>query len=298
MIPRAVTHVGFSDESNWNKGRFRSLGLVTAPVNYLAELEQELRQLFAESGIGEFGWKKLVGARERFAAQKMCSFAVKAACARKLRVDVLIWDTQDSRHKIKGRDDIANLQRMYYHLFRNVLRARWPGNAIWRLYPDEHTAMDWNAMQDLLENVAERFEVEHSLFTQGKFRVRLRREFGLKEIQSVSSHEHPLLQLADLFAGMAVFSKEKFDDYQAWLSANSNQSSLFEDDLNTAEPSHSSRERFSVLQYFDKLCKKHKLGVSLKTNRGLWTAKPENWLNFWVYEPQHPEDRAPKKSQR
>ena len=26
-----VTHVGFADESHWNTGRFRSLGLLTSP---------------------------------------------------------------------------------------------------------------------------------------------------------------------------------------------------------------------------------------------------------------------------
>lgn len=120
-----VTHVGFSDESNWNTGRFRSLGLVTAPLEYLDGLARELRHLLEESDMAEFKWKKLDGAKERFTAQKMCKFTVDKACAMQLRVDVLVWDIQDSRHSVHGRDDIANLQRMYYHLFRNVLRARW-----------------------------------------------------------------------------------------------------------------------------------------------------------------------------
>lgn len=292
-----VTHVGFSDESHWNHGRFRSLGLVTMPVRALAGLEQELGALLTDSKVSEFKWKKLDGARERFAAQKMCDFAVKAACENDLRVDVLIWDIQDSRHNIVGRDDIANLQRMYYHLFRNVLRARWPDNAVWRLHPDEHTAMQWGTVQDCLENVAGRIEVDPSLFTQGGFRIRLRRDFGLEEVRSVSSHEHPMLQLADLFAGMAVFSWNQFDAYQAWLEANSKQSRLFENREETAEPSRSSKERFQVLRHFDVWCKKYKLGVSLKTKRGLWTPKPGNPLNFWMYEPQHPEDKAPTKKQ-
>lgn len=292
-----VTHVGFSDESHWNHGRFRSLGLVTVPVEALASLEQELRKLLTDSEVSEFKWKELDGAKERFAAQKMCDFAVKAARENNLRVDVLIWNIQDSRHNIVGRDDIANLQRMYYHLFRNVLRARWPDNAVWRLHPDEHTAIDWGTVQDCLENVAVRIEFNPSLFTQGGFRIRLRREFGLEEVRPVSSHEHPMLQLADLFAGMAVFSRDQFDVYQAWLEANSKQLRLFEDREETAEPSRSSKERFQVLYYFDELCKKYRLGVSLKTKRGLRTPKPENPLNFWMYEPQHPKDKAPTKKQ-
>ena len=292
-----VTHVGFSDESNWNTGRFRSLGLVTVPLDALDQLEGELRRLLEESGVHEFKWRKLDSAKERFAAQKMIVFAIDKACARKLRIDVLIWDILDSRHNVPGRDDIANLQRMYYHLFRDVLLKRWPDNAVWRLHPDEHTAMDWDTVQDCLEKVADRFEVEQSLFTQGQFRLRLRREFRLEEIRPVSSHEHPMLQLADLFAGMAVFSRNQFDAYQAWLAANSKQSRLLEYREDAADPSRSSRERFRVLRHFDKCCKQRKLGVSLKTKGGLWTPKPENPLNFWIYEPQHSEDKAPTKEQ-
>lgn len=267
-----ITHVGFSDESNWNVGRFRSLSLVTAPLEYLDELENELKALLLKSEVGEFKWNKLKGARERFAACNMCRIAIEKARAGKLRVDVLIWDIQDSRHNVLGRDDIANLQRMYYHLFINVLRRRWPNNAVWRLYPDEHTAVDWQTLEDFLE----------------------KKEFGLEEIVPATSAERPLLQLADLFAGMAVFSREKFQDYQAWLEAP--QSRLSGDTLDV-DPSRSEKERFNVLRYFDKICKARKLGVSLEKTQGLWTPKPKNPLNFWIYKPQHPDDKAPTRGE-
>lgn len=293
-----VSHVGLSDESHWNIDRFRSLGLVTASVECFDDLEADLRALLDESEVPEFEWKKLGGAKERFAAEKMCSFAVEKARAGVLRVDVLVWDIEDSRHKIANRDDIANLHRMYYHLFRNVLRARWPDNAVWRLYPDEHSAMDWATVQDCLECVAVGFEAERSLLSQGKIRVSLRREFGLEEISPASSRERPLLQLADLFAGLAVFSREKFDEYQAWVPSSAGQGCLFDDESEQAASSRRSQERFRVLSPFNDLCKKYKLGVSLKTCRGLRTFNPENPLNFWVYEPQDSFDKAPRRSGR
>lgn len=292
MMAMQVTHVGFSDESNWNVGRFRSISLVTTSLVHLNELEERLKALLSESGVSEFKWTKLRGARERFAAQKMCNFAIEKACARQLRVDVLIWDIQDSRHNIVGRDDIANLQRMYYHLFRNVLRLRWPNDVVWRLYPDEHTAMDWQKVEDFLEIASARAEIESSLSEPGHFRIRLKSDFGIEEIAPARSAEHPLLQLADLFAGMAVFSREKFNAYQTWSEIQSPQSRSWEDGSDS-NPSGRDKERFEVLKAFDEACKKRKLGVSLKKRRGLWTPKPENPLNFWMYEPQHPEDKAP-----
>ncbi len=238
-----ATHVGFSDESNWNQGRFRSLGLVSSQIDDAAESERRLAGLLRESGLQEFSWKKLDGARERFAAMKLARFSIAMACAGRLRVDVVVWDIEDSRHKVFGRDDIANLHRMYHHLFRNVLRARWPAEAFWRLHPDEHTAMDWMAVQKRLAGVADHFEMERSLFTEGEFRLRLCHEYGLEEVESVSSRDHPLLQLADLFAGLAVFSRDKYAEYRRWLSGNSDQPTLFAEPHDEVVASRRLKER-------------------------------------------------------
>jgi hypothetical protein len=40
-------------------------------------------------------------------------------------------------------------------------------------------------------------------------------------------------------------------------------------------------------------CKKAKLGVSLKTFGGLKSPKATSALNFWWYEPQVEQDKAP-----
>jgi len=297
-VSSTVTHVGFADESNWNTGRFRSLGMVTLSLSHLESIEGKVQRLLNESDVREFKWRNLRGARERLAAEKLCTFAVDKASAGQLRVDVLVWDIEDSRHKIPKRDDTANLGRMYYHLFCNVLRKRWPDNAIWRLHPDEHTAMDWETLQDCLERKSVSIEMNRSLFADNRFRFRLRREFGIEEIRPVSSGEHPLLQLADLFAGLAVFSREKYNEYKKWLRNNSGQESFLAEDDTSSNPSRSSRERFTVLKQFDEACKQRRLGVSLKSYNGLRTPDPQNPINFWMYEAQHREDKAPQKEKR
>ncbi len=290
-MSRKITHIGFSDESNWNVGRFRSLSLVTIPVEGLVSLSEELCELLNQSDIREFKWKRLRGARERFAALKMCDFAIQHACSGNLRIDVLVWDIEDSRHNIQGRDDIANLQRMYYHLFRNVLRMRWGGgHTVWRLFPDEHTAMDWEKVEDCLEASGSHVKVERSLFG-----VRLRREFQIEEIIQVTSKDQPLLQLADLFAGLAVFSREKFEQYQEWIQGRVGHRMLFDHGEVDGNISGADIVRFQVLKHLDEECKKRRLGVSLRTYRGLTTPNPVNPINFWLYQPQHPDDRAPTR---
>jgi hypothetical protein len=285
----AVTHIGFGDESHWNVGRFRSLGLATTRVDSLSSLNSELWCLLGESGVREFRWKRLGGAKKRFAAEKICRYALEKACSAHLRIDVLVWDIEDSRHKVAKRDEIANLERMYFHLFRNVLRTRWPCDAVWRLHPDEHTSMDWETVHDCLENVGARVEVENSLFSRGKLRIRLRREFGIEEVRPVLSGDHPLLQVADLFAGIAVFSREKYAEYEQWCISTSPQMNLLYESNTESTASGCSKERFKILAEFDRMCKQLKLGVSLRTNQGLRTHNPENPINFWWYKPQQPQ---------
>jgi len=301
-MTQTVTHTGFSDESNWNTGRFRSLALVTLPLDALADHQNQLRQHLAESKIREFKWKKLSGARERFAALRMIDFAIQQALAQRLRIDVLVWDIEDRRHRVHKRDDVENLKRMYFHLFQNVLRARWPQDSVWRLYPDEHTAIDWGELHTYLDAASIRTTTATpSLFekTKGAFRVQIYQAFNITEIRSVKSHQQPLLQLADLFAGLAVFSRTHFDEYQTWKRNNSGQLSLpLEAEQASGELSRSTRERLPVLHRLKQKCQQHRLGVSLNKQRGLWTPNPKKPINFWFYKPQHPEDKAPTRGSK
>ncbi len=52
-----ISHVGFADESNWNTGRFRSLGLVTAPFEYVEELEYQTKKFFKNLALESLNGK-------------------------------------------------------------------------------------------------------------------------------------------------------------------------------------------------------------------------------------------------
>jgi hypothetical protein len=185
---------------------------------------------------------------------------------------------------------------MYYHLFKNVLRARWSDDSIWRLCPDEQTAMKWNEVEDFLDMAGTQVEAWRDLFTQGKFSLRLRREFSVEQIMPCKSHEEPLIQLADLCVGLAVYSRSSYAHYEQWQLKYGQQPSLFSMEPEVpVQLSRSDRERCAVLAELDAVCKRKRLGVSLKTNRGLKTFDPVNPINFWPYEPQREEDKAPVK---
>jgi len=294
--PSLVTHVGFSDESHYNTGRFRSLGLVTLPVTSLPGLTQKMQALLLESDVRESKWKKLVGAKERFAAKEVCRLAVEEACAGRLRVDVLVWDTHDSRHNQRRRDDIANLERMYYHLFRNVMRSRWSVDSVWRFCPDEQTAINWNAIAGSLASASVRLVDEQPWFGQNVGRLRLVREFGIQEIEPARSDEEVGVQLADLFAGLAVFSRATYAKFETWRAARDPQMGFGrEGNSSPVKVTRAEEERFCVVQELDRLCKLRRLGVSLTIMKGLYTPQPSNPINFWPYVPQSDLDKAPTK---
>ena len=290
------SHVAYADESQFNIGRYRGIGLVTFAKQDEHRVNQEMEALLAESNAEELKWEKVRTAKYRFAALKTADCAVRLACAGVVRIDVLIWDVWDRRHDIQGRDDLQNLQRMYYHLFKNVLVNRWPSGATWNLFPDEHTGIDWQNMEDVLDNSGSRLEAESNLFTRGKLNLRLRRDFSIMEITPVRSNEAPGVQIADLFAGLAVYSRTSYDTFErARFGQGDQQGFLSLGDEHAVHLSNADVERCRVLAEFNAACKSKKLGVSLRTHRGLRTLNPESPINFWWYEPQHDADRAPTK---
>src|SRR5262245_6260561 len=148
---QAPDHVAYADETQHNTGRFRGLALITLKLRNAERITLELKQLLQTSSISEFKWNKLRSARERFAALHILDYMLEKARSNLLRVDVITWDIEDSRHKIQGRSDIRNLRRMYYFLFKDVLGKRWPVEAIWQICPDESSTNPWSHLGYLTE---------------------------------------------------------------------------------------------------------------------------------------------------
>jgi len=289
------SHIAYADESRYNVGRFRGVGLVTVPAETERGFIDEILNLLTQSDVRELSWKNLKGARERFAALKLIDCVIQHACSGQLRIDVLIWDTWDSRHKIQGRDDIANLERMYYHLFKNTLKKRWPRGSTWLLKPDENSAINWVTLQECLQASSGRIMLIGPLSKEQERLGRIRLDFNVLEIRPSVSSEEPLIQLADLFVGMAVFSHERFISYLRWKALKTGQYALLPSLLGSLQLSKSDKQRCPVLDEFNTKCKRRKMGVSLQSKRGLCTFNPNNPLNFWLYEPQHEQDRAPTR---
>ncbi len=280
------THLAFSDDSKHNEGRYNSLGLVTFAVTNHRAFHDEITALLKDSSISsEFKWTRLTNAKYRFAAEKMIDFVLRNSD--KLRVDVLIWDMEDARHKdVRGRNDNENLVRMYYHLVATTCGKRWPiTNVQWAWYPDEQSSVQWKTLRDCITN-KKHHSIEDLFGTNPKFE---KVSLGLKPVKS---HEHPFVQLADLFAGLGAYSWGNFTRLKVWKEQQKGVS-LFNTKI--IKFSNSENERFKVINAFRGKSTEHDMKIGLENSGGLQSHDPRKPINFWLYKPQHAQDKAPKR---
>ena len=109
----------YSDESGVPNQRYQAIGVVSGPDADLGELKESLQGCLDRAVPRELKFAGVRGdSRRSRCAGGFVELAVEFVRARRIRVDVLVWDLQDSRHAIPGRDDIACLERMYYHVNR------------------------------------------------------------------------------------------------------------------------------------------------------------------------------------
>ena len=276
---------GWADESSQNKGRYRAIGMVSHPAEFESKLEGDINNIldyvFDESGLKrrELKWNKIDIFRCRAYERIVDYFLEHTGLGNPpFRVDILRWDIEDSRHSIQGRDDNQNLQRMYYHLFSNVISKRWPSGD-WCFFPDKTGSVDWGELASFLD--------------LGGSKVDLNERFNIRSINEVDSKDNVLVQVADFFAGLSVFSKEKLGLYVDWKFEKRGQQRLVP--VEKIDLSKKDRRRFKILSYFEEGCEKLKIGVVLDRSKGLWTPNPANSINFWHYEPQSDADKAPTR---
>ena len=114
----------FTDESYISAERYRSISAFSFPKAFENNINESLRWILSDSSVNEFKWKKLGNAKYRFCAEKLINYLLENIFTKKLRVDVIVWDTHDSRHKIIGRDDTSNFERMFFHLMKNLMTKK------------------------------------------------------------------------------------------------------------------------------------------------------------------------------
>lgn len=291
---RNPTHIAYADESHHNAGRYRSIALVTFDAKDEINLASELHEIISATGKSEVKWARVGGERERRAALNLFGWAVRHAARKALRVDVLLWDTQDARHAVLARDDALNLEIMYYNLFKNVLSDRWPHAKLWELRPDENVSIAWDNMHRILasgDGAGRRHQYRLTVQPTG-----CKLPFEVVGIREQRSSEQPFVQLADIFAGLTVFSWNNYARLQDYRLQEAKHKQLkLTGPAEEISLSRRDKERFMLLLDFVSLLKDNGLKIRFGNDGGL-RSFPSETINFWCYERRSQKDRAPVRA--
>ena len=289
----------YCDASGIFAERFQSIGIISGNTANLERLRNELTSILESNDIKEIkfvGINRQDSKKDRTAQQFIFRTINEFVALGLTRVDVLTWDTTDSRHSTPGRNDSENLGILYYHLLCNLTK-RYP-RAYWNVIVDKDEKVNFDTLRDCINNKMLQPPIAPSLELIVSSR-RIEALETVKDIREAESDEEPLVQLADLFAGMARFSREKGIECCNWLATYGNpEQPPFPDllvQLGIQDYGKSDECRFKLITELCRVCKKHRLGVNIDKRKYLWTPDPTSPINFWPYEPQGEYDKAPVK---
>jgi hypothetical protein len=137
---------------------------------------------------------------------------------------------------------------MYARLLDQVVQSHGP-QGTWRIHPNEQQALDWSRI--LSQTISRR---------------------QITCVEPARSHATPLVQVADLFVGLAVFSRASFDAYERWRSFPDDERNVAFGRFAMPAPLPASvRYRCALLDDFYTTCVRRLPGISLRTHGGLRT---------------------------
>jgi len=280
----------YSDESGINIGdRYTSVSVVSGEEDVMDCLRVKLNKALRDENAEEVKFFKIKGFRSRFtrAAIKFIECTVNDfAIYNKIRVDTITTDNESLERYNSDCDSKPDLGWMYYKVLANIVR-RWK-NTKWGFYADVNSKVNWSEIVSYLNKTRLQKSGERPLLIERMLYENPKFEFS--EVEQVNSIEEPLVQLADLFAGMARFShySEKYDfncaDWvRRWKSERQGKLMGFVGEEDWKIP-RLAECRYRVIGGLVFLCRKHKLYVSIDSKNHLKTWRPKNPINFWDYE--------------
>ena len=116
MIKKINNYIAFADESSQNHGKYRSVSLVVLHETDFKHINNKLSSILKKYNlkIKSFKWEKLKSKKKVLALRELLDYLFGLMLDGSLRIHVLIWDIEDSRHNHVGRDDIKNLSMINY----------------------------------------------------------------------------------------------------------------------------------------------------------------------------------------
>lgn len=291
-------HLIFSDESGWDSNnRYGCLAMVSGSYHDTRELNNRLKLILEKHQKREIKFHGVKNNQSKVVACEFLDCSIEYLRSSKIKIHVLVWDKQDERHNILGRCDLTNLKMMYYNNLKVLLRHWLHIDTTWSFYPDEFTAIDWE--NDIIKYLRNTRIGKTSLYPE-LFETFSKVEFpSYSHTQELDSNHLPMLQLADLYAGIVRTSRSESNTFMQWFKQKNLHGQLsafaFDEPVNVSK---SAVPRFEVMYHFKCNATRHRMGVSLNDSGYFKTFHKKNNLFIWHYEPQGSYDKAPVKNKK
>lgn len=277
----------YSDESGINiEDPYTSVSIISGEEKELNCLRDRLSQDISDKRINEVKFVKITRHKSTITqtARTFINVAINDfAIFKKIRIDTITMDNQYLFSTFPDYNVEQKLEHMYYCLLSHIVR-QW-NNVKWNFYPDVNSKVNWNKIVLFLNKTRLSKKIDKGpLLLELMFNENPLFQFG--EVKQLTSIKEPLIQLADIFAGIARFSHEENVDCTKWGVKQKNwQQSEMEvgEDIRISSISLTQECRYSLIWELYNLCGKHRLWVSVKTKKHLWTRKNNSPINFWDY---------------
>lgn len=274
----------YSDESGIYGERCQAIAVVSGQNIALSQLGTILKNILSNENIKESKFVNIRRSKSKAtkAAMRFLKCIVKEfASQRRLRIDVIVWDDRNFPDT-ETKERMSRLEDMYHRVLTHIGR-QW-NQISWNFYPDENSQIQWNQIVSFLNRT--RLSRPKPRLLRLFENQETDQLFKFSNVKQLSSFNEPIVQLADLFAGMGRFSREEGEQCIQWLNSWGNKAQLrlsefFNFAGSESETSRTKRARFELIGKFDNICKRYKMGVSLRTNKCLWTYNPNHPINFW-----------------
>lgn len=279
-------YFAFTDESNHSDGDYRSIALLEVHEDLIWEVQSKFLSILNKYNIKKitsFKWKKIQNKNKSNALNELLKYLFLLLEEEQIKIEIIIWNIHDSRHEITGRDDSKNLSYMYDKLIKDFVKRNLKDYDHLYIYSDQIDSIDWNELEEIIFNqdIEIKTYIESFDIIVGSKKV---------HIQESTTKDDPLIQIADIFAGLTKSSFLDYDRYEIWLTPG--QQTLFGP---PKKISNRDKYRFPIYKLIYEWGKDNKYGISLNSTRGFVSHDLKSPLNFWLYEPQHENDKAPKR---
>jgi len=285
----------YSDESCINFGdRYTSVSVVSGEVGVLNCLRDKLGKTLRDKNVDEVKFSKIerYGSPVTQAAIDFIKCVVNDfAIYNRVRVDTITTDNESLGHNNYYSGKKPELERMYYCVLANIVR-RW-NYTKWSLYPDKNSKINWSEIVSYLNMTRLQRKVREPLLIG--LMLGENNQFEFSEVEQLDSLGEPLVQLADLFAGMARFSYEENVSCAEWVERwkaewvgrceDGKQGELIPPtERNNRNITRLKECRYKIIGELYYLCRRYGLYVSIRKKNHLNTWRPKNPINFWSYK--------------